>query len=1257
MSIYIFEQGYEAFDSFGLGQLFPITCVVREEQAGNYDLELVHPMDEAGRYHLLKNGRVLKVPAPAVTTPAIRTEGVGSREVWKTTASARVYSQPRTTLGSQVTVPVSPPPETASLKSQFVKIQGDGGSTTAWKPNGNRVLVRLGAGENVTILATHNASWKKIVTAGGVTGFIQTSLINLDHIVPGVPGDEIQTRKVRDQLFRIYKTEKDTDSLEVRCWARHIFYDLLGVALLESKVEDATVSQGLAAIQAAGSQTDHGFSFYTNISDTITGEWTHKGMVEGLLDPDEGLASLANARIVRDNFDVYFLKRAGSVKAVISYGQNLMGVQLEIDDDGVVNRIIPVGSDKDGGKLLLSPPHVDSSRNNEATLLRAKVIEYSEAKESTDKDKPMTRQEALDKLLELAEADFESGIDLPDITVKVDFLQLGDTEEYQQYRDLDRLYLGDLVRVQDSLHGLDLEAEVTGYEYDCISQRYTDMTVGLTDAQRTIGSVSSYMLPTGGVSGHKLVPGSVPGNRIEHMSVGSMQIGLAAIEYAHMNQAVVSLLMAESIEAVKGEFQRLVAGQITTDELWANLAEIIRLQVQNADMDWANIGHLTAAVADIVSLEARNAVVDWAKIRDLVTDTAIITQGVGERLFIARLAVTEANIVSLTVGELIVKGEDGKFYALVPDGQGGVTTVEKLVQGQNIEDRTIGGGKLIQQSITTQELNVENIFADSQVVRQLMAAHIDVDTLFGREATITALNAVNITGNQYLQIALAGKASISLMEQSISLMAGNLGRAPGADLLAGTTWTDGYLDASGAVVMNSQHHHSDYIPVLPGEVYAVMSAAPLGMAPATVFYDSAKAFVGALTGDARGVFTVPAGVVFVRHTKDKSDAGRVEKVDGNAGADILRGVGLHSGYLDAVGAVVANAGWRHTNYIPVIRGEAYTLKGHSVPGTAPATVFYTPGKVFISALTGGSRMDFVAPETAGFMRHSIAGVDLATGQIEKRAQAATLKTAGITIGPGTMDLEASVAYNQRAGSGANEIGVSNSRVDGLWMWGGGSPEAAKIRMWMDGAARFDQIMLGNSGVNQFTQMYPYAAADNADAANPMAFKIFVPAECGGVQSLKLSFQLEFFRSYGTGAASGGSGTQTSQGVSSGTISSFSTSIEAAQGGGHVHTVPARALSTITHTHPVYIPGHEHGLIHGIYRGTVATSCQVIVDGVNIGSFSSLTAHEVVQHLSKASGKVTRDAWHMIQIIPNALTRIVAQAFLVATMATASNAIY
>lgn len=123
---------------------------------------------------------------------------------------------------------------------------------------------------------------------------------------------------------------------------------------------------------------------------------------------------------------------------------------------------------------------------------------------------------------------------------------------------------------------------------------------------------------------------------------------------------------------------------------------------------------------------------------------------------------TEANMVSLTVGELVVKGSDGHFYSVSVDENGEVVTTLKQVANDDVADLSIHGTeKLIEGSITAKTLNVQEIFGDNATIRSLIAANIDVDTLFAREATLNAINAMDITSNTYLKLMVAEKADQS----------------------------------------------------------------------------------------------------------------------------------------------------------------------------------------------------------------------------------------------------------------------------------------------------------------------------------------------------------------------------------------------------------------------------------------------------------------------------------------------------------------
>lgn len=95
-------------------------------------------------------------------------------------------------------------------------------------------------------------------------------------------------------------------------------------------------------------------------------------------------------------------------------------------------------------------------------------------------------------------------------------------------------------------------------------------------------------------------------------------------------------------------------------------------------------------------------------------------------------------------------------------------------------------------------------------------------------------------------------------------------------------------------------------------------------------------------------------------------------------------------------------------------------------------------------------------------------------------------------------------------------------------------------------------------------------------------------------------------------------------------------------GSHRHTV-----TIDNHTHSVAIQPHTHDIVHGIYEGGTANQIAIKVVGVAVPGDATASADEldIVSWLEKdAEGKITRGAWHTVELVPNALTRINANLF-------------
>lgn len=187
-------------------------------------------------------------------------------------------------------------------------------------------------------------------------------------------------------------------------------------------------------------------------------------------------------------------------------------------------------------------------------------------------------------------------------------------------------------------------------------------------------------------------------------------------------------------------------------DLYAEVMKCIVANIKTAEIDWADITTLSAAIATIATAQIGDANIDYAKIKDLTTDTAIIEKGTAGKLYIKDLAVTDANIVGLTVGSLVVRDDSGKYWRVSVDDSGNVTAKEATITGDNVDDESITGDKLVDNTITARELNAESIFADNAAIRELIAKNLKASTFFAQEATIEALKTAKIVGEKTLSI-------------------------------------------------------------------------------------------------------------------------------------------------------------------------------------------------------------------------------------------------------------------------------------------------------------------------------------------------------------------------------------------------------------------------------------------------------------------------------------------------------------------------
>jgi phage minor structural protein len=611
---------------------------------------------------------------------------------------------------------------------------------------------------------------------------LNVSTVPIPQNFAGLEAVDVPTR-LQEQLFRIYEVEESEDYVTVH--ARHVWYDNLQNYTTwepteETQYTGAAVCRNI--LSNAVSPVDSNVA--SDCTDTKPGsefDYARKNIVECFLDPENGVCAKFGLSLIRYNWDFFCLKNVGFDRGyVIQDKKNLLGVVRTESIENLATRIVPIGMDKQGEIVWLNNNglrYVDSQYINDYSKPRVEIYDTGLRIGQDD----VTAENINEKLLQAAQRRFtEDKVDLPEITMTINFLSIGDTEEYVQYRGLDKVYLFDIVTIKDTTRGYEYSAQVVGVEHDILTGMLTSITLGTINNSDGVRKIASWQVPE--VSGENIRLKTIMAGAFQPGAINYDDIATGAVGWIHINAASISQLTTEQLEALTANIHELIAGSITADDIQANSITTAKLAADavTADKIAANAvtaqklaaGSVTAAKIDANDVSAINATlgtaaiadariavadIDYAKVKDLAADTAIFSttitdQGVADRLYINRLLITYGQMVEATIGDLVIGATDGNYYhvdvvwendtpSLVP------TRVQTPTAAEIEAGHTTGGKTIIGNVGTFAELSSEDFYAINGIIDRITAKRIDVDELWAREAFVGKLMVTDITAN------------------------------------------------------------------------------------------------------------------------------------------------------------------------------------------------------------------------------------------------------------------------------------------------------------------------------------------------------------------------------------------------------------------------------------------------------------------------------------------------------------------------------
>lgn len=286
-----------------------------------------------------------------------------------------------------------------------------------------------------------------------------------------------------EQLFRIKKKHKTESGVTVL--AEPIFMDAKDDCwLVNVRPTGKNGQEALNIMCAANSK----YSGSSNIMRTSTAYYEYMNLVEAInSDEDNSFINRWGGEILFNNHKIIINDRVGADYGVqILYGKNIKkdGIEEDIDTRVVATRIYPKAYN---GYKMSGTGFVDSPLINTYPTVKTRTITFSDVKMAEDEQENdrengviiCNSQAELNTALTLrCNEQYAAGLDKPSVTLSINIVMLQNTVEYEGYKVLEAVSLGDTVHCKHSKLGIVTDARVIEMEYDAVLEKVVSVVLG-----------------------------------------------------------------------------------------------------------------------------------------------------------------------------------------------------------------------------------------------------------------------------------------------------------------------------------------------------------------------------------------------------------------------------------------------------------------------------------------------------------------------------------------------------------------------------------------------------------------------------------------------------------------------------------------------------------------------------------------------------------------------------------------------------------
>lgn len=285
----------------------------------------------------------------------------------------------------------------------------------------------------------------------------------------------------KDQLFIIRHVDKADYDVQVTAYP--LFYMVKTTPpLWDTRCVNMNGQDALNTILSGTSFK--GVSDITDISTCYFNKMNRLQAING--NADNTFLNRWGGEIVYDDYTIKINKRIGSDKgARCEFGYNLKSVQEVVNTENLITRIYPQAYN---GYVLPNEECIDSPYIKKYPDVYWSFIQFDDVKLKADAQEDDTSNgitvcdtlEDLYKVLRKRAADYftETNCDVPNITYKVDIVDLSRLDAYKDIKNLVSIGFGDTVHIKHRKLHIETNARLIECDYDCILKKYDSMTLG-----------------------------------------------------------------------------------------------------------------------------------------------------------------------------------------------------------------------------------------------------------------------------------------------------------------------------------------------------------------------------------------------------------------------------------------------------------------------------------------------------------------------------------------------------------------------------------------------------------------------------------------------------------------------------------------------------------------------------------------------------------------------------------------------------------